>query len=119
MTYTPADWTHLLATRFSLKAEQLPKRTPSVVRSPLSFAAVPADVMASEHSLSLQALLGTAPLALDVTPWELRVVCRRSTLGVSSSRWSPMGFLPSPLSMVTVALLCNFSSFQPSVSAGA
>ena len=31
--------------------------------------------MASEHSLSLQALLGTAPLALDMTPWELRVVC--------------------------------------------
>ena len=30
-TCTPADWVHLQAARFSLKAEQLRQRTPSVV----------------------------------------------------------------------------------------
>ena len=42
-------------------------------------------------------------------PWVLRVVCHEFA-SVSSSCWSPVGFLdtdllPSPLSLVTVALL--------------
>ena len=44
-TYTPAGWVHLLAARFSLKAEQLRQRTPTAL--PHSLAAVPADVMRS------------------------------------------------------------------------
>ena len=43
----PADWVPLLAARFSFKAEQLRQRTPLPPRSPLSLAAVPADVMKS------------------------------------------------------------------------
>ena len=63
-TYTLADWVHLLATALlSLKAEQLRQRTPSVVRSPHSSS--PPSLLMSrqvEHSVSLQALLGTLPL---------------------------------------------------------
>ena len=87
-TCTPADWAHLLATRFSLKAEQLGQRTPSVVRSP------PSLLMSwqVEHSVSLQALLGTAPSrSTSHPPWVLRVVCLVFALGVTSTCWGPLG----------------------------
>ena len=70
-TYTPADWVHLHAARFSLKAEQLRQRTPPAVRSPLSLAAVPADVMASGALRVAAGFAWDCPLALDITPSRL------------------------------------------------
>ena len=70
-TYTPADWVHVLAARFSRRAEQLRQRTPPAVRSPLSLTAVPADVM---RSGALRFAAGFARgflLAPDVTPSRL------------------------------------------------
>ena len=129
-TYSPADWVHLLAARFSLKAEQLLQRTPPAVRSPLSLTVVPVEVMRSG------ALRVVAGFARDCSlcarhhtelPWVLRVVCHVFALGVvffvqeSGGIGSALArvallntdLLPSPLSLVTVALApFNFSSFQ-------
>ena len=89
-----ADWVHLLAARLSLKAEQLRQRTPSVVRSPLSLAAVPAEVVASG---ALRVAAGSARdcapgAGLDTEPpWVLGVVCLVFALGVSSTCRGPLG----------------------------
>ena len=71
VTHTPANWVHLLAARFSLKAEQLQQRTPPAARSPLSLAAVPADVMASKALCVAAGFARVSPLALDITPSRL------------------------------------------------
>ena len=74
---------------FFLKAEQLRQRTPSVVRAPLSLAAVPADVVASG---ALRVAAGLLPCVGHHTePWVLRVVCLVFALGVSSTCRSPLG----------------------------
>ena len=67
VTYTPADWVHLLAARFSLKAEQLRQRTPSVVRSPLSLA----DVVASGALRVAAGFARDCSLELDIAPSRL------------------------------------------------
>ena len=46
-TYSPAYSAHLLATRFSLKADQLRLRTPPAMRSPLLLTVVPVEVVRS------------------------------------------------------------------------
>ena len=71
VAHTTANWVHLLAARCSLKAEQLRQRTPPAVRSPLSLAAVPADIMASGALRVAAGFARDYSLALDITPSRL------------------------------------------------
>ena len=50
------------------ETEQLRQRTPPAVRSPLSLAAVPADVMASGALLVVAGFAQDCTLANDITP---------------------------------------------------
>ena len=120
-TCTPADWFHLL--RFSLKAEQLRQGTPFVVRPPSLLMS-----WQVEHSVSLQALLGTAPLRWTSLRGALGAPRGLSRVRFGSVFYMPgsvaddsallrvalldTDLLPSLSSRVTVAPLFNFSSFQ-------
>ena len=88
-TYSPAYWVHLLASRFSLKVEQLRQRTPPAMRSPLSLTVVPVEVVRSGAGRLCSGLPLRAGHHTEL-PWVLRMVCHVFALGVSSSRWSPV-----------------------------
>ena len=66
-TYSPADWVHLLAMRFSLKTEQLRQRTPPAMRAPLSVTVVPVEFVRSGALLVAAGFARDCPLAPDIT----------------------------------------------------
>ena len=118
-----ADWVHLLAARFSHEAEQSRQRTPHAVRSPLSLAAAPADVMKSGALRVVAGLARVCPLAPDITPSLLGcsawfVTCLLCVCLPHAGVLVRLAYLDTDF-LVTVALLpLIFSSFQLCVCIG-
>ena len=109
-TYSPADWVHLLAARFSLQAEQLRQRTPPAMRFPLSLTVAPVDVVRSGALLVAAGFARSCPLAPDITLVRRRVCLLHPGVWWVDSAPARVALLdtdllPPPLSLVTVALL--------------